>query len=493
MIVNDITPQVAFDVISFPIADITIPADRQREKAEADQALITSIESRGLLNPIILHADGELVAGERRLDAHRKLGLTHILARIFERLTAIEQHEIELVENLARKQLTWQEEVRAVAGYHAIRLGAFATWTQLGTANALGLSASTISKYVVIAEQLDDEEVRNCQTMGAAFNLISARADRARVAAMSRGLDVAGAAKLIIPPAVDPNATPQQRTEALMKSGILNQTAAATVEELDAKIANIQAGKLAEEALRIEKAREVSHDIILNTDFLEWAASYEGAKFDVIHADFPYGKNYSGSRTRRTGKAHINPTYADSPDVYFALLEGFLEHQDNFCFPVAHCIFWFDMQYYQVTIDAFESAGWHLVQPFPLIWTKGFEGVAADVRRRPRHCYETALLFSRGDRKIVKLTNDHFGMQTDEKLHINQKPWQMLQHFLSLVVDEHTAILDPTCGSGSALVAAQKLKAHRLLGLELDTSNAEVARFLLQRHTPMTVQPGEEE
>lgn len=130
----------------------------------------------------------------------------------------------------------------------------------------------------------------------------------------------------------------------------------------------------------------------------------------------------------------------------------------------------------------FEAAGWKLAQPFPLIWTKGYQGVASDPRRRPRHCYETALLFSRGDRRLVKLDKDHFEAQVDEKLHLNQKPFSVLKHYLSLVVDEHTAVLDPTCGSGSALVAAMQLKSPRFLGLELDPANAEVARFLLKRH-----------
>lgn len=470
-------------IVLYPIASIIIPADRQREKAEADQSLIQSIESQGLLNPIILHDDGTLIAGERRLDAFRKLNHDAIPARIFEKLSLIEQHEIELMENLARKQLSWQEEAKAIGGYHKIRTDAFSGWTTMGTGNALGLSASTIQRYLIVADQLADEEVRGCLTIGAALNLITARADRARVAAMSRGLDIAGAAPIIIPPPVDPNATPAERTAALLQNATLNKHAGGTIDQLDQQLANINAGKIATEALRREQAREVSHDVILNTDFLTWAESYTGDKFDVIHADFPYGKNYSGSRSRRTGKAHINPAYLDSPDIFFALLEGFLDYQDNFCFPAAHCLFWYDMQYHQPVIEAFESAGWKLVQPFPLIWTKGFQGVASDPRRRPRHCYETALLFARGDRKITKLTNDHFAATTDEKLHLNQKPLIMLEHFLSLIVDEFTAVLDPTCGSGSAIVAAQRLKANRVLGLELDTSNAEVARFLLQRHT----------
>jgi DNA modification methylase len=229
---------------------------------------------------------------------------------------------------------------------------------------------------------------------------------------------------------------------------------------------------------------EVVSDLIVCADFLEWAASYTGPKFDVIHADFPWGKDYSGPRTRKTGKATINPQYADDPDIYFGLVEGFLAAQDNFAFKAAHCLFWFDMRYYAWTIEQFLKAGWSLVSDYPYLWTKGYSGIASDVKRRPRHCYETALMFSRGDRKIVKLDKDHFDAAIDEKLHLNQKPIAMLKHFLSIFVDEHTAVLDPTCGSGSALAAAKLLGAARVLGIELDSNNADVAKFMLQRHVP---------
>src|SRR5205085_10296789 len=170
---------------------------------------------------------------------------------------------------------------------------------------------------------------------------------------------------------------------------------------------DIQDGRIAAAALEAERRREIVSDLVINADFLEWAAEYAGPKFDVLHVDFPYGKNYSGPRTRRSGKATANPRYADNPDIYLGLVEGFLALQDRFAFPTAHCLFWFDMSYYQWTIEQFTAAGWQLVSPFPFIWLKGYSGIAADVKRRPRHCYETALMFARGDRKIVKLDRDY--------------------------------------------------------------------------------------
>lgn len=468
-------------IVSFAIDTIIVPPDRQRSAASADDALMTSIQQQGLINPIIVHESGTLVAGERRLDAFRRLNKTHIPARIFEQLSPIAAFEIELQENLARKQLSWQEEVRAVGRYHDLRGEQFTGWTQMGTASALGLTQGHLSSLLAVYRDINDEEILACPTLRGAFNLLTARADRARIAAQSRGLDIGSAVAMSLPPAVPTNATPAERTAALLKHVDLTKNVSNTLDEMDKAIANIQAGKLAAAALEQQRHTEIVSDLILTADFIDWAAEYAGPKFDVIHADFPYGKNYAGAGTRKTGKVHIAPIYADDPDIYFGLVAAFLATQDNFCFPAAHCIFWFDMQYYAWTIEQFEAAGWTLVQPHPFIWSKGYQGIASDVKRRPRHVYETALLFSRGDRRIVNLDKDVFDCPVDEKLHLNQKPFAMLKHLLNIFVDEHTAVLDPTCGSGSALVAAAALKSPRFLGIELDPDNAEVARFLLQR------------
>lgn len=468
--------------ISFPIADIIIPIERQRKQARADEALLQSIRQNGLFNPIIIHTDGTLVAGERRLDAFRQLNETHILVRMFEDLTPMAAHLIELQENLAREQLTWQEQTAAIASYHEMRKAGYQGWTSMGTASDLGFSEGYISKVIAVARYLEDEEVRGAATFNGAYNLIDGRANRTLAAAQARGIAVADGMSRALPKIIPADATREEKTAMLlegMQDSVDNAGSAAMtiLEKLDN-------ADLAQRALResanVERATSADERII-HASFLDWAGNYSGPLFDVIHCDFPYGKDYTGSNTRRTGRATTTPLYADTADIYFALVDTLLAEQDRLLLPQAHCIFWFDMKHYCWTVEQFRAAGWNLVQPFPLLWTKNYQGVAADPQRRPRHCYETALMFSRGDRLIRKLDKDHFEETVDEKLHTSQKPLRMLRHFLQLVVDEHTAVLDPTCGSGSALAAASQLGAARILGVELEESNVDIARFFLER------------
>jgi ParB/RepB/Spo0J family partition protein len=470
---NDSSP-----IVNFPIADIKITPERQRKQAAPDDMLIESIRTSGLLQPIIIKEDGTLIAGERRYLAHRQLGRETILARIFEKLSPVNAFLVELHENLARKQLTWQEETKAVGSFHNLQAVAKKGWLIKETAELIGLSQTKTGQYLAIHKEAQiDEEIYRCGTMQAAVNYLENKALRNIAAATSRGLL---AEKVIRAVHGDPSLT----TAALLSS-IQNKTLAQLGDETMPSI--LEQGKLAETLLQNAKKEQqpvtnLGKNEAICANFTDWAAGYTGPSFDVIHCDFPYGKNYTGSNTSPAAILQKNEVYADTADIFKNLLFAFLLQQDRFVAPIAHCLFWFDMSYYSYTIAQFEAAGWTTVQPFPLIWTKGYSGVAADTKRRPRHCYETALLFSRGDRKIVKLTNDHFSCNSkEENLHTSQKPVPMLEHFLQLLIDEHTNFLDPTCGSGSSLVAARKLNAASFLGIELEQTNADIANFLLQK------------
>ena len=69
--------------------------------------LVESIEARGLMNPITITPDGELIAGQRRLEAVRKLGHLTIRATVVTDLnSAAERLAMEHDENVMRKPMT---------------------------------------------------------------------------------------------------------------------------------------------------------------------------------------------------------------------------------------------------------------------------------------------------------------------------------------------------------------------------------------------------
>jgi DNA modification methylase len=108
-------------------------------------------------------------------------------------------------------------------------------------------------------------------------------------------------------------------------------------------------------------------------------------------------------------------------------------------------------------------------------------GILPDPERGPRQIYETCLLASRGDRKIVRAVANAYSAPTVRDTHMSEKPEPMLRHFFGMLVDENTIMLDPTCGSGSSLRAAESLGARRVLGLEINPEFAGLARNALER------------
>jgi len=50
-----------------------------------------------------------------------------------------------------------------------------------------------------------------------------------------------------------------------------------------------------------------------------------------------------------------------------------------------------------------------------------------------------------------------------------------------MFIDEYSRVLDPTCGSGTALRAAESLGASFVLGLEINPDFCEGARTLLKK------------
>ena len=220
--------------------------------------------------------------------------------------------------------------------------------------------------------------------------------------------------------------------------------------------------------------------MLLNADFTTWAASYEGEPFNFIHCDFPYGINFNdGLYTTRPSSTSLNH-YDDSPEVYWKLLNT-LRDNTHLVAPQCHIMFWFSQNLRRETEDFFTALG-GFVQPYLMIWHCGAnDGIVPDAQRYGRRNYETAMLITFGDRKIVvpRALSVEASRESTTRIHRSQKPLKVLSHFFEMFVDDSTIMLDPTAGSATSLIAAKDAKAKRIVGLEIDPEAYKAACTLL--------------
>ena len=87
------------------ISDIKVGNRFRKDLGDID-SLAKSIEEIGLLHPIVVNENNELVAGHRRIEAAKKLGWTQISCTVVNISDLIKG---ELQENIARKDFTFSE------------------------------------------------------------------------------------------------------------------------------------------------------------------------------------------------------------------------------------------------------------------------------------------------------------------------------------------------------------------------------------------------
>jgi len=144
---NDNSASENIDMV--PVSQISMNPFQPREEfdPEAIDSLSRSIKEHGVLQPVILRPKDngyELVAGERRLRASKKLGLKKIPG-IIKGLSDEEIAQIALIENLQRKDLSFLEEAK---GYKQL-IEEF-NLTQKEMAERIGKSQSTVANKMRI-------------------------------------------------------------------------------------------------------------------------------------------------------------------------------------------------------------------------------------------------------------------------------------------------------------------------------------------------------
>lgn len=410
---------------SVPIDFIWVDRAKRARKIITEEAIAEKMESIsriGLIHYPVIKRDGEMIAGETRWIACHRLGWTQLSIQWADTLDPMDLMKIEYEENYKRTDLPWQDQCDFLRRFHEASLEQDETWTATKTAESMGLAISTVTNQLAVATEI--------------------AAGNTRVVAIKEYSTAVGIVRR------------QKERKASDELSML---------------------KLGDDDGQDEEQQSETgtSSPIITASFLDWVSTYTGPSFNLISCDFPYGIN---ADKFNQGSAEAYGGYEDSPEIYWALVNALVDNKEKLLGTSGHVIFWFSMRFYTETLAVLKE---HFrVDPYPLVWHKSDnKGTLPDPERGPRRIYEVAFLCSFGDRKIIQPVSNTFSGPT-VKLgeHMSEKSEDMQAHFMRMMVDENTRMLDPTCGSGSSLRAARRLGAASVLGLEMNPEFADLAR-----------------
>ena len=413
------------------------PNMRRTRKMLGDlSSLVESIKKHGLLHPIIveeIEGGWRLIAGERRLRACILNSQSEIEVRLMSNLDNITSKEIELEENIVRKNLDWMEEceaLRQLDELKALKYGrahrgshigfgkdakfiASEGWKMGDTADAVGISISAVSQDIKLANDL--------------------RAHPALVEKVKR-MPKSAARKVI-----------RQALEA---------------EELRGQV---------------DRQEIAIHNNLLLGDACELIDKFEDESIHMLLTDPPFGisdiVNVGSIGTMTYNK--LTPSNVSDEDTMRDVYKRLWPKVFKKLTPGAHIYVFLGMGWYCNLISMLREVGF-IVDDLPLIWPKGRPSmIAKDIHYVSS--YE-AILFGYKPpltRILKKPISNVIAIPTiapQKRIHSLQKPFDLLKIFIENSSHVGEIVLDCFAGSASTLVAAEKLERSSI-GFEIDEGN----------------------
>lgn len=403
------------------------PNTRRTRKMLGDVSqLAESIKKHGLLHPIIVDGEPEggwkLVAGERRLRACILNGSKQIEAKPMSDLDDVTSKEIELEENIVRKNLSWMEECEALRQLDELKKTAHGRaqpgtgeggWKIADTAESVGIGRAAVAQDIKLAKDLLD------------------------------------------------NPELVKRVEKLPK------TAARKIVRQE-----IEAAMLKRQVERNEVT--ISSNLMLG-DACELIDDVKDESVHLLITDPPFGVQdiidvgTMGSMTYNK----VAKTNVSTPEVMRAIYKKLLPKVFKKLIVGGHIYIFLGMGWYTELIHMLRETGF-IVDDLPLIWDKGRPSmIAKDIHYVST--YEAVLFghkppITRVLRKPVSNVLRVPTIAPQKRIHSLQKPFDLLKLFIENSSNPGELVLDCFAGSASTLVAAEKLQ-RSAIGFEIDSNN----------------------
>jgi len=505
--------------MSHPIPFNTIiKDDRVRQDYGNIEALATDIFVNGLIHPICINQDRQLIAGGRRsraleyiLTNHQSLrespdiGMEHPDIANFltngelifgvhytSKETTDFGHlsELELIENVQRHNFSWQEEVQAIARIHFIRVRQKtlerSVWTQQQTGRLLGKSKANVSYCLSLASHLKDETspIWKCSGIVEALQYLSKLQHDA--ASVMLAQQVKAKASTIPTRTKEVTESSAAELESFIQKFDPSKFAvggdiASPSDEFSTQptnIVSIKSDSIVESNKKmIEEAMDVATRIVHHMDCLDFFKQLGPESVDHVVTDPPYGIEMSNIAQSGQGQKDVD-RIADTHDV--------TKNEQDFpkwlqgCYdilkPKGFCIWFCDQAQWQTLYDHAVRIGFK-VQRWPFVWVKTTSCMNQRAEYNFTKATEIAMIMRKDGGRLVSAqqTNYWMGGNTpeDKAAGVNHpfiKPKELWQHLLKAVALPGSTIAEPFSGVGSG-TRAMLLAGYMPVTCEVDPAH----------------------
>lgn len=407
--------------------------DRFRQDLGDIESLTASIKEKGVIQPITLNKNLELMAGGRRIHAAIAAGLTKIPALIRDTEGEADLREIEILENTMRKDMNWDEQCALVKRISDLYYEKFGHGSQNEVAKALSMTPGWVSQRLKIAEAVESvPELKQMKSADDVTKFLKKAEETMIVEELRRRQDV--------------------EIEEKHESDFLKMAAS-----------NYRVGDTFDGFAEFSELRERSPG---------------AAQFDLIEVDPPYGIDLNEMKKGDESDELERYTEVDRAE-YKNFLERLSKELYASCRPDGWVIFWYGPTHHTVVFESLRGAGFE-VDDIPAIWDKG-AGQTMSPDLYLARCYEPFAIARRGSPSIRKRGRSNvfrFSLVApSEKYHPTQRPLDLMREVLSVFGFPGSNVLVPFLGSGVTLRACYA-EGINGMGWDLDGKNRD--RFLLQ-------------
>jgi len=374
-------------------------------------SLSESIQEKGVIQPITVTPDFELLAGERRVTAARSAGLTQIPALIRRKEDTLDAREVELLENIARKNFEWPEQADLVREIDKLYKEKKLDWSGRKTAQLLDMGIASVSRAVQLSKAMEVvPELREMKTADDALKTLKNLEETAIVGEL------------------------RHRQSEAVNSGVgLDRGIAAMLKVADA---NYRIGDT----------------------FRGLAELRTGGMVDLIECDPPYGINLTEvKQSKKTGTSNVYSYEEIAATEYPKFLQRLTKELYRVAREDAWLIFWFGPSWQHEVLTSLRAAGWQ-VDEIPAIWAKP-QGQTNQPELYLARSYEPFYLCRKGKPLLIKRgrLNVFSYSGATKKYHPTERPVTLIQELLEMMVAGRAVVLVPFLGSGATLRAAYNL------------------------------------